>query len=345
MSSHLVKFNRIKRKFYLSIIPLIILVLFLSLIQWTELTTMNRALFVSLTLYYSFTWLFLYKQIYLKIVELTNLILISCVHLTITYWVVAIKMSQFHATTVGEGALWTPLIYIYIFITLSKRKSLIYSFGLWTLTFLIGIFYLHHLSSESILSIIHYQVATFVYILFLVFARNLFNIYSQTEILEKMAYQDSLTKINNRRAVYKKFEEFKVMTNKRVSLIFFDLDYFKEINDEHGHLTGDYVLQEVAVIIQECIRQTDLFARWGGEEFIIVAENIPPTSAVQLAERLRIRIEMHSFKNVGSVTSSFGIAHSNGVDSIETLVEKADLALYEAKNAGRNAVKEFDPSL
>ncbi len=121
-----------------------------------------------------------------------------------------------------------------------------------------------------------------------------------------------------------------------------DLDHFKEINDTHGHLVGDHVLHDVATRIVTGARNSDIVGRYGGEEFLIIFENASLDVARDLAERIRIRVLGDPFTENSTqlfVTLSLGVAAARPGDEAETLIQRADMALYEAKEAGRNRVR------
>jgi diguanylate cyclase (GGDEF)-like protein len=166
-----------------------------------------------------------------------------------------------------------------------------------------------------------------------------------SEQLSTMAYTDSLTHIYNR-LHFTHFLNIEIDKVKRYggtfSIIFFDLDHFKAVNDNYGHLTGDEVLEQVTCIVSSANRSADIFARYGGEEFIILAPETDLSGALVHAERLRNDIANFEFKNVGHVTSSFGVTEVNvETDTLETLLDRADKALYLAKEHGRNRVEKF----
>lgn len=179
---------------------------------------------------------------------------------------------------------------------------------------------------------------------------------ANNERLKRVGLTDPLTRINNRRFFDQRLvEEIARSTraNEPISCLFIDIDHFKTINDENGHQQGDFVLREVAGIIREQLRNCDVIARYGGEEFSILLTNTPEHIAWDVAERIRERVEKHSFalpeinKSL-SVTVSIGIATLSGIQGLEdtvklghTLVENADQALYVAKSDGRNCVKTF----
>jgi len=159
--------------------------------------------------------------------------------------------------------------------------------------------------------------------------------------LEKMSITDSLTKVFNRQKIemeiQTELDRFNRYSNV-FSLIMFDLDFFKEVNDEFGHDIGDKVLIEVTEVVKTEIRSTDLLARWGGEEFIVLCPGINLENVLQQAERIRRQIEHHSFGIIENMTISFGVTEVTGEDTLETILKRADKALYQAKDEGRNRV-------
>ncbi len=123
-----------------------------------------------------------------------------------------------------------------------------------------------------------------------------------------------------------------------ISLIMFDIDNFKYVNDTFGHNAGDDVLVTIAQIVRSVVRSSDMFARWGGEEFLILQVETDFEDTISLAERIRRHIKEHTFKDVGRVTVSLGVAQHQNQESIESLVKKADRAMYQAKKEGKNTV-------
>jgi diguanylate cyclase (GGDEF)-like protein len=127
--------------------------------------------------------------------------------------------------------------------------------------------------------------------------------------------------------------------NHPLSLIMFDLDHFKQVNDTYGHAIGDYVLQTLTKIARVNLREIDILIRWGGEEFIIIAPDTDLKSATVLAERIRKAVEEFTFDQVGKITVSFGVTQFKKDDTEDTIIKKADDAMYEAKRNGRNRVE------
>jgi two-component system cell cycle response regulator len=161
---------------------------------------------------------------------------------------------------------------------------------------------------------------------------------------ELLATMDPLTNSYNR----VKFDELLECEMRRseryihpFSLILMDIDYFKNVNDHFGHQEGDQILITLSTIVQQRIRECDIFARWGGEEFIILAPETDSDGAKELAESIRSLIEGFNFQSVGSLTCSFGIAEfSNGKPKTELILE-VDQALYQSKHNGRNCVSIY----
>jgi len=158
---------------------------------------------------------------------------------------------------------------------------------------------------------------------------------------EHDAYIDELTQIDNRAKFNMQFTNAiqNSKTNKSpLSIVLLDIDDFKQINDKHGHAMGDTVLKMFTGIISNNIRKTDSFFRWGGEEFVLLLSATALENAKEISENLRRSIEAHDFGIGQKLTCSFGVAARNEEDTSESLFERADKALYEAKNSGKNRV-------
>ncbi len=168
-------------------------------------------------------------------------------------------------------------------------------------------------------------------------------LYSVTSSLEEKATKDELTSLYNRA----KFEEiFSYEINKakhynhNLSVILFDIDHFKNINDTYGHQAGDVTLKELSSLIAKNIKTSDVFARWGGEEFIILLPDTDIEGALQFAQKLRKLIKANKFTEIEFMTASFGVAQFEEYEDKLTLFEKVDKALYIAKNNGRDRVEQ-----
>ena len=157
--------------------------------------------------------------------------------------------------------------------------------------------------------------------------------------LEHLSVTDSLTGIGNRRYFHQKIEE-EIQRAKRykhsLSLVMFDIDFFKQVNDKHGHSVGDEVLIEYTRLINSLLREGDVFSRIGGEEFIIILPHAGRDEAQKIAEKLRAKIEL--FQKILPITMSFGVVEYIVGEEIEFIFKRVDDALYKAKESGRNIV-------
>jgi len=170
---------------------------------------------------------------------------------------------------------------------------------------------------------------------------NISGIEHEKKAIKKQAENDPLTQVYNRVKLNEVFiDVFYDATryNNEFSVILLDIDFFKKINDTYGHTVGDKVLIELARLVNMNLRQNDTFARWGGEEFLIISEKTTIHAAQQMASRLRLEIEKFSFNTVQNITCSFGVTQFKAGDTQSRLIERVDAALYEAKENGRNQV-------
>jgi two-component system, cell cycle response regulator len=166
--------------------------------------------------------------------------------------------------------------------------------------------------------------------------------------LEALATTDPLTRLLNRRALLERLSR-EVDRAKRyeskLTLLLLDVDHFKRINDERGHLVGDGVLRQIGALVEASVRTVDIAARYGGEEFVLILPETSQDGGIIFAERLRESIERYPFDTSGEeplhLTASFGVATfpSTRVESTEDLFARADEALYRAKSSGRNQVR------
>ncbi len=160
--------------------------------------------------------------------------------------------------------------------------------------------------------------------------------------MDRLASTDKLTGAWNRRrleeAVINEMDRLKRYDHP-LSLLVIDIDFFKRINDEHGHAAGDHVLAEVAAVVQTSLRVTDSLTRWGGEEFVVLSPNTTLSTVAMLAERLREKIATMHFPTVEHITVSIGVAECMAGETWDVWFKRADAALYRAKACGRNQVQ------
>ncbi|WP_394129953.1 GGDEF domain-containing protein [Shewanella maritima] len=172
---------------------------------------------------------------------------------------------------------------------------------------------------------------------------------SEMDNLSKVAMTDELTSLNNRRS-YEMFaqEQVVLFNEKHVTccLLVIDIDHFKQFNDTYGHLVGDKVLAYVALALKQAVKGEDFVARYGGEEFVIILPDTRLEDAVNLAEKIRLRIAQKQLtigkenkQQLGNITVSIGVTSIQTGDDEDTLLARADEQLYNAKGSGRNCVK------
>lgn len=164
----------------------------------------------------------------------------------------------------------------------------------------------------------------------------LFTLTKITNISNKLQY-DALTKAFKKEYFNRQLEKM-ILLKERGAVVVLDLDNFKQINDKFGHQVGDDVLQEFSALIKENIREEDIFARWGGEEFLLLLKHTTLKNAIDKAEALCKLVDSHAFSHIGHITASLGITWISDKDTLHSVILRADKALYEAKKAGKNRV-------
>jgi diguanylate cyclase (GGDEF)-like protein len=238
------------------------------------------------------------------------------------------------------------LIYAVAFFVLEFRTGLYVSLGLLFMISL-GLIYtiVHPLPAYQTTILTYAQITSLIYIPSLAAITHLRRRYIKlselAKVMSEAACIDALTSIYNRRYMNMSLDQLFEQSNRHNSpftVIMFDIDKFKAINDTYGHNEGDKVLQQISNLIGDQLRRIDIFGRWGGEEFIIILPSTDSAQAQHLAERLRLLIEQHSFDTVGSITASFGVTSYNQQDTPLSLMERVDTALYQAKQNGRNCL-------
>ena len=194
-----------------------------------------------------------------------------------------------------------------------------------------------------------FETISTLFLIFVLFC-DVFTLYRQSNVKYQNSYQNSirdpLTRLYNRSYFYDSFTALRptIADGHPVSVIVSDLDYFKRINDKYGHLQGDKVIQFVAKVLQDSVRQNDVAARIGGEEFALLLVNTTPEVAHSIAERIRIAISQHDIHSSNaqlpeSITISMGVFTAVDLSvPVEECVRRADEAMYRAKAAGRNRV-------
>ena len=162
-----------------------------------------------------------------------------------------------------------------------------------------------------------------------------------TEEIRSLSEIDHLTGMYNRRKITELYDSEYVRYKRYkhpLSIIIIDIDFFKKINDKYGHTQGDITLKEIASILKTEVRESDHVGRWGGEEFLVICPETDIDGANTLAEKIRKTIDEYPFTHVGHKTASFGITTCNDDCTFESMINRADKALYKVKAGGRNKV-------
>lgn len=161
------------------------------------------------------------------------------------------------------------------------------------------------------------------------------------KLLKELSILDQLTNVYNRRhfleVIEKEIEHFEKY-HQSFSLLMIDIDDFKNVNDEYGHLFGDDVLKKVCDEIKKNTRDYDLISRYGGEEFCVIVSHLNPEDSYTVAERIRLYVENIIFRKGLKITVSIGVADFENSDTVESIIQKADENLYKAKSKGKNNV-------
>jgi len=245
---------------------------------------------------------------------------------------------------------WLPMAYGTAFIFLSMRSALWLSAVVYAATFGVILWHVHRGDMALWPAYLppmmnNLAVAQVVYVIVLIGISRLraeaYRNEAKLDLLRQMASTDPLTGLLNRRAMGRQLDAAMSLVRRGgppMSIILIDVDHFKRINDEGGHARGDDVLVEVASRLQAQLRLSDALARWGGEEFLVLATATPAAPAAELAERLQQALAGRAFAGGGHVTASLGVAQARAEDSVDALVRRADDLLYAAKHAGRNRV-------
>jgi diguanylate cyclase (GGDEF)-like protein len=164
----------------------------------------------------------------------------------------------------------------------------------------------------------------------------------QNRELQELSDTDALTGVHNRRGFMAHLRRLAAEAGRdgfRFSLIMFDLDHFKAVNDRHGQIVGDDALQLIAERVRNAVRDVDIVGRWGGEEFMVLCPQTELPEAMLLAERLRHAIDCEAVGSAGPVSASFGVACGSADQGLEACVERVEAAVAGAKQAGRNCVR------
>ncbi len=241
---------------------------------------------------------------------------------------------------ITPAVLWFPMVYLMAFVLLSRRQALRFSLiylGLGLLAGAIGVLFSPPLGVSATNTALQFTLSNLAYVTLLYIFAHLRRHYAQ---MHQMAHTDALTSLTNRRAMQTRLDselDRARRYNRPFAVLVADLDHFKRVNDTFGHSVGDQVLREAAGRLLQHLRESDSLARWGGEEFLILAPETDLHRAHHLAQRLHESICETPMSGV-HVTLSLGVACYRQGDTIAAILSRADEAMYRAKAAGRNQV-------
>jgi diguanylate cyclase (GGDEF)-like protein len=251
----------------------------------------------------------------------------------------------------GEFGFWFPTLYASILFIRSVDNGWRIAVGHFVLSLLVGVPYaVQAIASGRNLSVVYslsqlYLSSSVAIATVIVFVRHTESLVRAKSEMEQLAHTDFVTELGNRRKMERLLQQ-EVRRAERyggdLSLLLLDLDNFKRVNDRYGHPVGDEVLRELSALLLAESRSADHIGRWGGEEFIMILPSTACEAARGLAERIVARVSGHEFERVGKVTVSVGGACLGLGEQRERLIERADAALYQAKEAGRNRVMVSD---
>lgn len=332
------KIDELKRSVYLWMLPIIIIALVINSFLNNE-SLFDTVINTTLIFWFSVSWVLAFLNRGIRFGEYSNLFLVSVYHVFTLFDVVHNDLAK-TGGSLGDFIVWIPLIIMFFFLVLGTKRGLYYSIIIFLITVAIGLMYIREMSPESIDSLTQFHAANIVYILVLFYAQNMFRAFTERDFFKKHAYIDSLTRVANRHQIDVWLEEkleAAEENEKPFSIIFFDIDHFKRVNDQYGHKIGDCALKELSAIVSGNLSEGDRFGRWGGEEFIFITD-ATSSSVLEKAEHYRKLVERHTFKGAGNLTASFGVTEFRQGDNIDSLLNRADKGLYLSKNNGRNKV-------
>lgn len=342
-----------KRRFYLVVVPLVIAVMLGATVyglvgRSTTVATWALPL-ASALLLGLFTWWFWRRPDAFERAErllVAAVFALVAVSLAVTVLFVPHDHEAYLLTLTRMG-FWLPTVVAFGFLAVGVGAGAVMATTMWVALALVVLAHLAlgpaEQSAATVVMLVESLVANGVAILVLSgFARVTRDTEQKAAVMEVRANTDELTGLANRRHGEHALEmevERAERYGRPLSVLLFDLDFFKAVNDAHGHALGDRVLASVRDLLSDRLRPSDLLARWGGEEFLLVAPEMREPEAAQLAERLRTLVEQHDFGTGWRLTASFGVAERFARESAAELVRRADEAMYAAKRDGRNVVR------
>ena len=350
------RFYALQQKTYTTILLLGTIGAILALVTNELIGTISvftRVIFyATIVLLASQAWLLHSRRARLTVVRESVYIGVSAVLLSVLFYALYAQLPRpVEQVSIISLYLWFPFVYLFIFMFYDGRGGLVRSGLLYLLALCVSLPHavatagsVNPFDGFQSLGQFYISSAAFIAVLhsFARMRERLSGFQKVADQMSMLAQTDALTNIMNRRGIEVLLEQEIERASRYdlpLSLITFDLDCFKQLNDTLGHDAGDEVLVEITRLVESCLRASDRFGRWGGEEFVILTTETPSVPARQLADRIRETIAAHEFKRGHPLSASFGVvAHRSG-ESAAALFKRADLALYRAKALGRNRVE------
>jgi len=284
----------------------------------------------------------LYRPDKLQIVENAAYLMLVLYGLSMLVFQVRFTLPVLHTFT--ETMFWFPMLYLVVYLLHRRAMAFRIAAGIWVVALVLGLVYapLEDLWRErdagAFNAMLQFYISGIVYAMLLYAFSRIEESYAENRML---AYLDHLTQLPNRR--YGEAVLVHLLRQVReyggdFSVIMLDLDGFKKVNDRHGHDVGDRVLKRCALLIQRYLPRGARVIRWGGEEFLIVLPDHDERAALRAAEEVRRGLEKSPHEGVGVVYASLGVAGCRPGDTLDVLIQRADQAMYLAKQSGGNRV-------
>lgn len=269
--------------------------------------------------------------------QITLVVVASYVLLALTY-----ETASGFSPGLSPTTLWFPVAYLITFVIFPPAQAmrltvLYYLLGMAAMT--VGTVLSPNQRLGGLNDYMQFALSNLAYIVLIGIYNRLRTQFAQ---MQQMAHSDPLTGVSNRRHMQSLLEQELSRAERYhqpFSLLLLDLDRFKQVNDVNGHAIGDQVLREVALLLDNTMRESDALSRWGGEEFLVLAPATDLTQAVHLAQRLNLVVAGSRIAGGLHITVSVGVACYELGDSLEKMLQRADVALYRAKSSGRNRVE------
>ena len=323
------------------------------------LSTLDSYAYPALIFFYASITIYLYcYPQHLKAVEITTITVLA-VYMLVTHWLYFINPETGHLNELSfqqaKIVQWYILIFIAAFVFFNSKAAIIISALFYSGLAIPEIIFLldgsvaraPEVTATTLISLISNPVYIACLWAVSLLKKHAYEVQEYAEIMTEAASRDALTNTLNRRGISEVITGYQSTDNPAdhtCAVILFDIDFFKKINDTFGHDIGDQTLIDVAKSTQTHLRQSDHLARWGGEEFLIIAPALDLDAAAQLAERLRSDLDNNKSDHLENVTASYGVSLLMPQEAYEDAIKRADKALYEAKTNGRNQVVTQSPT-